>query len=125
SLDRIAHLLPSRRLLPGEDGRPPRLGCAPGRARPLRDAARGGDPRADRRGGRVSEAIETCDFAVIGSGAGGATAALVLAEAGRDVILLEEGPVVRDEDRGQGTAEAFFRLFRDAGTQVASGRSVI
>jgi choline dehydrogenase-like flavoprotein len=73
----------------------------------------------------VSEAIETCDFAVIGSGAGGATAALVLAEAGRDVILLEEGPVVRDEDRGQGTAEAFFRLFRDAGTQVASGRSVI
>src|SRR5205085_4071862 len=32
---------------------------------------------------------------------------------------------VRDEDRGQGTGEAFFRLFRDSGTQVASGRSVI
>jgi choline dehydrogenase-like flavoprotein len=73
----------------------------------------------------VSVAVETCDFAVIGSGAGGATAALVLAEAGREVVLLEEGPVVRDEDRGQGTSEAFFRLFRDAGTQVAAGRSVI
>jgi choline dehydrogenase-like flavoprotein len=73
----------------------------------------------------VSGAEESCDFVVIGSGAGGATAALVLAEAGRDVVLLEEGPEVRDEDRGQGTAEAFFRLFRDAGTQVATGRSVI
>jgi choline dehydrogenase-like flavoprotein len=73
----------------------------------------------------VRQGVESCDFVVIGSGAGGATAALVLAEAGRDVILLEEGPEVRDEDRGQGTAEAFFRLFRDAGTQVAAGRSVI
>jgi choline dehydrogenase-like flavoprotein len=69
--------------------------------------------------------VDTCDFVVVGTGAGGATAALVLAEAGRDVVMVEEGPEVRDEDRGQGTGEAFFRLFRDAGTQVASGRSVI
>jgi choline dehydrogenase-like flavoprotein len=69
--------------------------------------------------------IESADFAVIGSGAGGATAALILAEAGRSVVILEEGPEVRDEDRGLGTSEAFFRLFRDAGTQVATGRSVI
>lgn len=69
--------------------------------------------------------VESCDFVVIGSGAGGAAAALVLTEAGREVVLLEEGPEVRDQDRGQGTGEAFFRLFRDAGTQVAVGRSVI
>lgn len=73
----------------------------------------------------MSAATEVCDFVVIGSGAGGATAALVLAEAGREVVILEEGPEVRDEDRGQGTAEAFFRLLRAAGTQVAVGRSVI
>jgi choline dehydrogenase-like flavoprotein len=68
---------------------------------------------------------DAADFVVIGSGAAGATAALVLAEAGRDVTVLEEGPEVRDEDRGQGPTEAFLRLFRDRGTQVATGRSLI
>ena len=68
---------------------------------------------------------DACDFVVVGSGAAGATAALVLAEAGRDVIVLEEGPRVRDEDRGLGPTESFMRLFRDRGTQVAMGRSVI
>jgi choline dehydrogenase-like flavoprotein len=68
---------------------------------------------------------DSADFVVIGSGAAGASAALVLAEAGRDVIVLEEGPEVRQQDRGQGAVEAFLRLFRDRGTQVAMGRSVI
>jgi choline dehydrogenase-like flavoprotein len=71
----------------------------------------------------VSE--DAADFVVVGSGAAGATAALVLAEAGRDVVVLEEGPQVRPEDRGLGSHEAFMRLFRDKGTQVAMGRSVI
>jgi choline dehydrogenase-like flavoprotein len=65
------------------------------------------------------------DFVVVGSGAAGASAALVLAEAGREVIVLEEGPEVRDEDRGLGPHGAFMRLFRDRATQVAIGRSVI
>jgi choline dehydrogenase-like flavoprotein len=65
------------------------------------------------------------DFVVVGSGAAGATAARVLAEAGREVAIVEEGPEVRDEDRGLGTSEAFLRLFREGGTQVATGRSVI
>jgi choline dehydrogenase-like flavoprotein len=68
---------------------------------------------------------EAADFVVVGSGAGGAAAALVLAEAGCDVIVAEEGPAVRDEDRGLGSHDAFMRLFRDKGTQVAMGRSVI
>ena len=73
----------------------------------------------------MNEAHDVADFVVVGSGAGGAPAALVLAEAGHDVIVLEEGPRVRPEDRGLATSEAFGRLFRDKGTQVAMGRSVI
>lgn len=68
---------------------------------------------------------ESADFVVVGSGAGGATVALMLAEAGRDIIILEEGQRVREEDRALGTTEALLRLFRDAGTQFALGRSVI
>jgi len=68
---------------------------------------------------------DVADYVVVGSGAAGATAALVLAEAGRDVTVLEEGPQVRPEDRGLGTVEAFVRLFRDQATQVAMGRSVM
>jgi choline dehydrogenase-like flavoprotein len=68
---------------------------------------------------------DLADYVVVGSGAAGATAAMVLAEAGREVVVLEEGPEVRDEDRGLGPTESLLRLFRDRGTQVAMGRSII
>jgi choline dehydrogenase-like flavoprotein len=71
------------------------------------------------------KATDAADFVVVGSGAAGASAALALAEAGRDVAVLEEGPEVRDADRGLGPHEALMRLFRDRGTQVSVGRSVI
>ena len=71
------------------------------------------------------KATEAADFVVVGSGAAGASAALALAEAGCNVALLEEGPEVRNDDRGLGPTEALMRLFRDRGTQVSMGKSVI
>ncbi|AUX41072.1 hypothetical protein SOCE26_024770 [Sorangium cellulosum] len=65
---------------------------------------------------------EACDVVVVGSGAGGAVVAALLAEAGRSVIVLEEGPYHRPADYQRFTpSEALRRLFRDSGMVTAFG----
>ncbi|HVY45559.1 MAG TPA: GMC family oxidoreductase N-terminal domain-containing protein, partial [Minicystis sp.] len=65
---------------------------------------------------------ETCDVVIVGSGAGGAVAATLLAEAGLSVIVLEEGPYYRAEDyRTFKPSESVRRLFREAGMVTAFG----
>ena len=62
------------------------------------------------------------DYVIIGTGAGGATAARVLAEAGRSLLLLEEGPDLRSHERPRAVREAMRQSFRDGGTQATGGR---
>lgn len=65
---------------------------------------------------------ESCDAVVVGSGAGGAVVAALLAEAGRRVIVLEEGPYYRPEDYQRfKPSESVRRLFREAGMLAAFG----
>ncbi|WP_433935115.1 GMC family oxidoreductase N-terminal domain-containing protein [Sorangium cellulosum] len=65
---------------------------------------------------------EACDVVVVGSGAGGAVVAALLAEAGRRVIVLEEGPYHRpDEYQRWKPSESLRRLFRDGGMLTAFG----
>src|SRR5689334_9581134 len=66
---------------------------------------------------------DEADYVIVGSGAGGATAARVLSEAGRSVLILEEGPRLRTEERPRAMLEALSRTFRDAGTQTTRGRA--
>jgi len=66
-----------------------------------------------------------CEVVVVGSGPGGAVAAKELAEAGRDVILVEEGPPFGATDFVQEAAEAMQRMLREGGTRAARGSSFV
>lgn len=61
------------------------------------------------------------DVCVIGTGAGGAPVAKELAEAGANVVVLEEGPHVSTEELNGRPGEMLRRLYRDAGQTVTLG----
>lgn len=63
---------------------------------------------------------EDCDVVIVGSGAGGSVMATHLAEAGKRVIVLEEGPYFkRDEYQAFTPSQSVRRLFREAGMMTA------
>jgi choline dehydrogenase-like flavoprotein len=64
---------------------------------------------------------DEADFVIAGTGAGGATAARVLADAGRTVVMLEEGPNLPMRERPRELLPAMRDVFRDLGTTVAQG----
>ncbi len=68
---------------------------------------------------------ETFDFVVVGSGAAGGTAAWTLVQAGYSVAIVEEGPWVKTREVDRRVFKAFQRAFREAGTQVLLGNSII
>ena len=68
---------------------------------------------------------EECDVVIVGSGAGGAAAAVRLAEAGLDVIVLEAGGYFDRDSYPSDPLEAIASLYRDGGLTVAEGRPAI
>ncbi|RMG17762.1 MAG: hypothetical protein D6729_08250 [Deltaproteobacteria bacterium] len=64
---------------------------------------------------------DEADFVVVGTGAGGATAARVLAGAGHSVLLLEEGPHLSMDARPREMLPTMRDLFRDMGSTLALG----
>src|SRR4029453_11685579 len=65
------------------------------------------------------------DAVVVGTGAGGATAAARLRDAGRDVLMVEEGGLHRTETFTTDPATMIRRLYRDAGTSMILGNPPI
>jgi len=61
------------------------------------------------------------DVLVVGSGAGGATTACVLAEAGLEVLVVEEGPYVAQGDVVPFSLEQMQRQYRSGGVTAAIG----
>ena len=68
---------------------------------------------------------EDCDVAIVGSGAGGAAAAAILAEAGLDVMVLESGPYVDHTTYPTDPLEGLPLLYRDGGMTIATGKPAI
>jgi choline dehydrogenase-like flavoprotein len=79
----------------------------------------GGLTTAADAGGDVS--VE-CEAVIVGSGAGGATMAAELAEAGADVVVIEEGGYHPTESFRAETVRALRTLYRDGGGGMTVGR---
>lgn len=73
-----------------------------------------------------------CDVAIVGTGAGGGTAAAILAAAGLSVVLLEEGPLKSSSDFRMRESDAYPQLYqesagrrtRDKAITILQGRCV-
>jgi choline dehydrogenase-like flavoprotein len=72
-----------------------------------------------------SEVRASCEVLVVGSGPGGAVVAKELAEAGRDVILVEEGPPFGAADFRQEAGESMQRTLREGGTRITRGNAYL
>jgi choline dehydrogenase-like flavoprotein len=88
----------------------------------------GVDARPNVRSVVVTDTLR-CDAVVIGSGAGGAPAALALAEAGLEVVVLEAGPRVETRDFDGDEARMIARLMTamaapDGGVDLYAGACV-
>lgn len=62
-----------------------------------------------------------CDVLIVGSGAGGATTAAVLAEAGHDVLIVEEGPWIEQGSLSPFSLDQMDKQYRSGGVTVALG----
>jgi len=65
------------------------------------------------------------EIVVVGSGPGGAITACLLAEAGRNVLLIEEGPFYRLESCSPFSREEMEQKYRNGGLTVAMGKTKI
>jgi choline dehydrogenase-like flavoprotein len=79
------------------------------------------DPTRPAAGGRVTL---DADVVVVGSGAGGGVLAAALAEAGRDVLVVEAGPFVPETAMTGGELDGFDRMYLDRGLTSTSDLGV-
>ncbi len=98
---------------------------------PIRDGLkRGWKVLGGAHGARPEKIV--CDVAIIGSGAGAGVSAELLARAGLNVVIIEEGPLKSSSDFNQKEAEAYPALYQesagrktaDKGVTILQGRCV-
>ncbi len=72
-----------------------------------------------------SAAPRRCEWAVVGSGPGGAVTAALLAEAGRDVLVVEEGPDPAGSAAAPFSFDEMRRLYRAGGLSISIGSAPV
>lgn len=65
-----------------------------------------------------------CDVAIIGTGAGGGITAELLARAGLDVVLVEEGPLRSSRDFNQRESEAYPALYQESAARKTADKAI-
>ena len=79
---------------------------------PFRDGLAGGWKVIDASTLDADLMLEA-DVAIVGTGAGGGTAAEILSNAGLKVVLIEEGPLATSSDFRMREAEAYPQLYQE------------
>ena len=65
-----------------------------------------------------------CDVAIVGTGAGGGTAAAILAAAGHSVVLLEEGPLKSSSDFRMRESDAYPQLYQESAGRRTKDKAI-
>jgi choline dehydrogenase-like flavoprotein len=66
----------------------------------------------------------TCDVLVIGTGAGGGVCAELLARAGFDVVMVEDGPLKTSRDFNQLESEAYPSLYQESAARKTADKAI-
>src|ERR671914_992590 len=107
----------------GPDGRPNPVWDAIGYPGPLGSPSNPPPPGIEPVAVNADATLD-CDVVVVGSGAGGGTAAAVLAQAGLDVVILEAGRYFTERDFDGAELSGFDRLYLNGGGMASADGGV-
>ena len=66
-----------------------------------------------------------CDVVIVGSGAGGGTAAEILTQAGLTVVMIEEGPFKSSSDFRMREREAYPQLYQESASRQTKDKGIV
>ena len=72
----------------------------------------------------AADALFDADVAIVGSGAGGGTAAEILSSAGLEVVLIEEGPLATSSDFHMLESEAYPQLYQESASRKTKDKAI-
>lgn len=90
---------------------------------PIRDGLQRGWKVLGGARGAAPEKI-VCDVAIVGTGAGAGVTAELLARAGLNVVMIEEGPLKSSSDFNQKESEAYPQLYQESAARKTEDKAI-